>query len=64
MSFLIVPFDSANSPFQTKLSLGIVAGRSLMELKFKTKMTRSRAFYGQAHFIVCCPCSSPDVTDN
>eukprot|EP00956_Cyclotella_meneghiniana_P031158 scaffold80896_cov59-Cyclotella_meneghiniana.AAC.1 len=26
------PFSSANSPFQTKPSLGIVAGRLLMEL--------------------------------
>eukprot|EP00956_Cyclotella_meneghiniana_P025023 scaffold51319_cov44-Cyclotella_meneghiniana.AAC.2 len=32
MSFLIVLFDSANSPFQAKPSLGIVAGRSLMKL--------------------------------
>eukprot|EP00956_Cyclotella_meneghiniana_P023304 scaffold45195_cov78-Cyclotella_meneghiniana.AAC.6 len=31
----MVPFDSANSRFQTKPSLGIVAGRSLMKLILK-----------------------------
>ena len=55
MTFLIVLFGSANRPFQTKPSLGTVAGRSLMELVkgFSCRLTLRYWFISKCALFDC-----------